>query len=236
MSFEKVVCELKGKDLEGLLDVIGMWAASLGVQKDITKIDIKMISTFILNQFGGISLNEIQYAIQLSLAQKLNCDSQLYGKGLNVSYVGNILNAYMIYKRASLSDVNYKLQNEYKEKEVTSKQKMDIALETLTICYREWKENNKMDNLDSLYNLFRRIKLIPINKELQEQALAYGKAQAKKFYAKHYNYSLKDRIEISKGGIDAAQKRYARNYVISEFFKKNELNSIIEKINIQQFQ
>ena len=77
-SFNKLIRNFDTNDRNNLINVIGSWAAALGVSKDITGIDIKMISTFITNQFGNLSLEEIEYAVSLSLANKLNCFYHYY--------------------------------------------------------------------------------------------------------------------------------------------------------------
>ena len=234
-SFNKLIRNFDTNDRNNLINVIGSWAAALGVSKDITGIDIKMISTFITNQFGNLSLEEIEYAVSLSLANKLNCDAQLYGKGLNVAYVGNILSAYIQYKRVNLADVNYKLQNKPIEKNViTPEQKMNICKETLVICYRDWQENgNNIGILHSLYNDFKRIGLFKgcITQEDINKSVEYGKAASFDFISKYK--AIGD--TSNKQDSIVVQQRFARNYIIAIYFSKNSLNSILEKLTIDKF-
>jgi hypothetical protein len=234
-SFNKLIRNFDTNDRNNLINVIGSWAAALGVSKDITAIDIKMISTFISNQFGNLSLQEIEYAISLSLANKLNCDSNLYGKGLNVAYIGNILSAYIQYKRVNLADVNYKIQNQEVDKTpITPEYKMNICKETLVLCYRDWEANaNNIGSLNSLYNDFKRIGLFKgvITQDDINKSIDYGKRAASDFIMKYNVIGSKPDKDQSL----VAQQRFARNYIIAIYFKKNSLNSILEKLTVDKF-
>ena len=68
LSFNKLIRTLRNEELHSLNNCVGFWAATLGVVKDFTSVELKMISTFIFNQFGNLTIKEIEYAIELSLA------------------------------------------------------------------------------------------------------------------------------------------------------------------------
>jgi|GEM_PF-5046760 len=236
LSFEKQVGQLKGSETNSIIDLVGFWAATLGVTKDITSVDLKMVSTFIFNQFGNLTLSEIKYGIQLSVAHKLNCDPQLYGRGLSVAYVGNILSAYIEHKRSELKDLMYRLQNQNKEKIVTPEEKMNIAKETLVMLYREWEQTKLInDPLSTIYNMLRRVKLLVPTKEEIDDAIAHGK-EATIEYLKNQkpNYAVKSQIIKEDEGI--LNKRFARNYIVQKYFENNALNLILEKLIIEHFQ
>jgi hypothetical protein len=236
LCFSKLIRTLRNEELHTLNNCVGFWAATLGVVKDFTSVELKMISTFIFNQFGNLTIKEIEYAIELSLAGKLNCDAELYGKNLSVSYVGKILSSYVEYKRNELKDLNYRLQSKQKpQKEITAQEKMYLAKESVVLMYREYQEKKVInDPFNTTYSLLRKIKLLNPNQEEINLAMEYGKKVALEEKDKLYSIYTTTRKQ-EKVDIDLLIKRYARNYCVGLFFEKNELNLILEKINLEQF-
>lgn len=237
ISFNKVIRRYEESELGSLLNCIGKWAAALGVTKDITSVDIKMISTFIFNQFGNLTIKEIEYAIQLSLANKLDCDAELYGRGLSVSYVGKILSAYIEYKRSELRDLNYRLQlqKDSRTKEITPKDKMDSTKETIVMVYREFEKTKLVnDPFNTIYKFIRRTKLFKPTDEQIEQGMEFGKKMAKQENDKLYGLYPSSRKD-KEVDMDLVIKKYAANYCVGIYFQENDLNLILSKINEEQF-
>jgi hypothetical protein len=237
ISFQKIIRRYEERELGSLLDCIGQWAAALGVTKDITSVDVKMISTFIYNQFGNLTIKEIEYAIQLSLANKLDCDAELYGRGLSVSYVGKILSSYIEYKRSELRDLNYRLQlqKDSRTKEITPKDKMDSTKETIVMVYRDFEKTKLVnDPFNTIYNFLRKVKLLEPTKVQIAEAMEFGKKMAKQENDKLYGMYPSSRKE-KEVDIDLVIKKYARNYCVGIYFEQNDLNLILSKINEEQF-
>ena len=95
-----------------------------------------------------------------------------------------------------------------------------------------------IDSGDSIYNFVKFNKLIPLSKELIDEAMDYGgklyieqrKKKVTETVIKNQNFKRVADMQFEKEDII---KKYAREYVVNRFLLQLNLNELLQKINIE---
>lgn len=235
------VKEYNPKVQESLIDIIGKWRWTTGVNNsnqddDELATELVMISNFVMANYGSLSTDEIQLAIDLSLTNKLDCDVNTYNS-FSPMYVSRILNAYEQYRRRMYNDIMAKQERLEQEKELSKKptpqEKRDSMVEFIQFLYDKHKANEQFDDLFGTVFLFlKRTNRITLSKTDIDEALDYGKVRASEYKLTHFDKALKH----EQPDMDSLVKRFARNYSLQKFFDRIDINALISAIETKEFE
>ena len=224
-----------------LIDVIGKWRWMSGInnnnqdEDDLAR-ELVLLAKFIMENYKGLTIDEINLAIDLSLTNKLDCDIRTFNM-FSPMYVSRILNAYKEYKKKSHVDIiERKTKNDYDKelnKETTPEVKMEAMIDLFRMFYKEYKEMGVInDYFNTCYNYLRRTHKINPNKELIDEAMLYGKNKSRE----HISSYFANAIGNEKPNREYFEKRFARNYCVQKMFDTLDLELFISGITINEFQ
>jgi hypothetical protein len=121
-----------------------------------------------------------------------------------------------------------KEQEELKNRPSPEKQCEDTK-NLINNYYNEWKEKGEIRDVFSIcYNFLRKHKFMVINKDMIDEAMAYGLKMAR----------AKDKPLFEKVNPDneeAEQRRYARNWCVQNYFKNVDIDILLNNINSELF-
>lgn len=91
------------EDIDVLAALLTKWRLYVGLPEPTEQAlaaELVLNVNFIRRNFDGLSLQDIDLAIEWSIAGKFKVDANLYGAGLGPMYISKILNAYVAYQRS----------------------------------------------------------------------------------------------------------------------------------------
>lgn len=225
---------------ENLIDILARWRWMVGVvnqnqNDDEVAQELVLLSKFVKSNYTNLTIDEINLAIELSLTDKLDCDTKTYNV-FSAMYVSRILNSYMEYKRKINKElVERKSLAEIKEtvvKDVTPQEKMDSMIELIRYLYDDYKEKGFVnDYFNTLYNYFRRTNRLNPDKETVNNALLHAKNETSNHINSYFAMALKE----EKPNRQTLEKRYARNYCVKLYFDQIDIEELIKTITINEF-
>lgn len=95
----------QNKDMGEIIDLIARWKYMVGVQAEISAMELVAISEYIKSNYGELTIPEIDLAINLSLKNVFPVDNRPFG-AFSPLYISTILNAYNEYKSKILKEIN----------------------------------------------------------------------------------------------------------------------------------
>lgn len=238
---KKRLQQLSGKESLAIVDVVGLWMANLGVINSISDAEIGIVANFIRDNYSFLTIQEIKLAMNLSMTDKLNCDSELYNKSFSAKYVGKILNAYIEYRNNELTDFRIRVEAERQKRAdvpPSPKEKMDIAINFLKDCYKSFSEDNaNTDGFHIVYEFLKKTKRLRGGKEKVDAALKYGEKASKEFMNTQYKDGMGNIVKgYNQVDKDHLKTRFAKSYIVADFFKNNKFEDFIASITIKEFE
>lgn len=209
------------KKLSPLIDAVGRWRFYLGLKEEPSKEELIVNVQFIKEHFGNLSVADIDRAIQMSVAGKLDVDNECYGK-FSPIYISRILNAYSEHRNKSIQEVKIKLSKIESEKpKPIDKQQLARDMYDLFIqMHAKAIKGEFYDDFgDVWYNKIRKHKWMDISKMLAQEAYDYGLKRIS------YESSQGALIRIRLGEVmslnDKKEKAkvYARSYIVNVWLK-----------------
>ena len=236
-TLKKIRDFTSNKEVSKLIDLIGKWRYYIGIKESLSQEELFMNVTFIRENFNQLNLFDIKQAIDLSINGTLNVDVEHY-QNFSPLYISKILKSYITYKGEIIVKLNNKISEE-KQKlvKISNADKLALTKASIKALYNERDNPNFFDGGSVTYNFIKRNNLIPITKELVEEAMDYGdklasslakdKAIFEAFSENPTSYKdLKQKKEIEK-------RKYARNYVVIKWL--NSLDNIDDFIDTITF-
>jgi len=212
---------VNNKQLSPLIDAVGRWRFFLGLKDEPSKEEIIVNVTFIREHFGSLAVSDIDRAIQMSVAGKLDVDNECYGK-FSPIYISRILNAYVEHRNRSIQEVKNRLVKieQAKPKQIDREQlAIDMYVLYLKI-HKEVKDGTFYDDFgDVWYNKIRKHKWMDISKQLAQEAYDYGKKRVAKEATQGALRRISMNQVMSPEDKSAKAKDYARSYIVNEWFK-----------------
>lgn len=219
-----------------LMELLGKWRYYVGIKQDPTPEEFIIISKFIRSNFGDLTLDEIDLAIELSVMGKLNIDNVAYNQ-FSVLYVVNILNSYKEYRHINMLkilDVREKeLIKEREANRYTPEYKLNNMKQLFIDQYAEFKEKGAIfDYFNSCYNYLKKNNYLIIDKQTKEEAVEYGKRTIKKEKDSKIGLYL-----IKTYTKEEMEKVYMRNYCVQKFFNTiTDINEFVKTFKLEHFQ
>jgi hypothetical protein len=232
------------KDTNEILEIISRWKIYTGGGKETMQpIELALIRDFILDNYGHLTLDELELAYLLAMTEKLS-DCEYFGN-FSALYVGKVLNAYLYYRKMQLADPIRKRDKaillEKEKKKPSPEEEAKLTQEIFLGFYSENKEKGEINDVFNLCWKFVRNQIKAGNndflhkwtnpqKEQYNEAMNYA---SKKLSEKENNIKNYFKIIPDK---DEQIKKIARNYCIQRYFDDiKDIQEIIKKIKPNLF-
>ena len=231
------------RNLEGalqnplLLQVVTEWRMYIGIPKTDVSEELVLLSKFLFDNYGNLTIDEIRLAYNLSARRKLQ-DVEFYGY-FSPMYVAKVLDSYLYYRKLTMADaIRRKEKDDERIREEknrpTPKQQSEDTKQLIREVYDEYVENGEVrDVFNIVYNFMRKhrdLLSFHINKEQLEQAIDYGKLKAREMRDKK---PLFERVLPSDAKIES--DRYARNWCVQNYFKNVDIDVLLNNIKPELF-
>lgn len=237
---KKSINSLSKQETLSIIDTVGYWMANLGIMNSISEAEINMAASFIMENYGSLTIDEVKKAISLSIIGKLNCEVELYGKSFSPKYIAQVLQAFIEYKNNELSDFRNRLElvrMEESKPQPTAKEKMQISIQYFTEAYSDYKKSNSMEYLYIGYEFLKRTKRVKVSKKDIDAALKAGKDAAKTYMRDKYMDGLGNRLSgYNAVNIEQLELRCAKSYVVAQFFNSVNFKEFILSFTEKEFQ
>jgi len=227
------------EDLMLMNSLIVRWATYVGVETPEAS-QINMLANFIKEHFPTFNAYDLKECISMLASQSLETDAEHYGK-ISPIYVSKVLKAYQEHKNNVVFKVRENIEK-LKEAEVVpmpNEERIANFKKLLSIAKGENTQGlTYIDSGDSIYNFVKFNKLIPLTKELIDEAMDYGsklyieqrKKKVTETVIKNQNFKRVADMQFEKEDII---KKYAREFVVNRFLLQLNLNELLQKINIE---
>jgi hypothetical protein len=237
---EKKIEQFNKNDMAQLVDAISNWQVMLGIGNDTSEQELIFICQFIYDNFGWLTLTDVNMTMKLVVSQKIKLEYTSQKK-ITALYVSKSLNAFIDYKTELYNEI---LKNKAKhidkleENNVRVLSKLEKANDFKNHCiamYKNYEQDGwAIDFGDFFYNWMKRLNII--NDALIPQALSY--AESRYIDDKKNPNSLAMQIKMGLNNIESIKfqkKKYAREFVVNKFFSENDIIDIIQLIKQEQF-
>jgi hypothetical protein len=237
----KLLGNYNRSDMANLVDIIARWRVLLGVQVEMSAEELIFLCQFIYDNFKYCTLNDIELTMSWVVSGKINPE-YVSQKTISAFYVSKCINLYFQRKREIVNEI---LQNKHKMDEKKEIKKIDLSATEkaesfknhIIIVYRNYKEDGwLLDFGDFIYDWMKRANLVRLTQLEIDNALQYANQR----FNSDKNDINKIRLNIKFGlnndkSIEQIKKKFAREYVIVQFFKNREIKEIISLIKLEQF-
>jgi hypothetical protein len=237
---EKRIAQFNKTDMAQLVDAIAKWQVMLGLGSDSTEQELVFICQFIYDNFGSLTLSDINTASNLVVSQKIVLEYTSQRK-ITALYVSKSLNAYIEYKTNLYNEILAnkrkhleKLENS-KVRVLTASEKANDFKNHIIAMYKNYEQEGwTIDFGDFVYEWMKKLNLL--NDSIIPKAIAY--AETRFLDDKKNPNTLAMQIKMGLNNIESIKfqkKKYAREYVVNNFFQHNDILDIIQNIKTDQF-
>jgi hypothetical protein len=223
----------KIENKEEIINTVVKWRMYIGIPKtDVTE-ELLMVSSFIAENYGFLTLAEIELAIKLSVLRKIEGD--FYGY-FSPMYVAKVLDSYLHYRKMTMADaIRRKEKADMEEKERANRPSPENQAENTRKIFREyysaWKETGEIRDVFSIcYNFLRKHKMLEVSQSMITEAQEYGK---KKVMEAKQKKALTDRIDSNY--YEAEEKSWARTYCVQKYFETVDIDVLANNIKPELF-
>lgn len=240
---EKKLGQFDKKDMQGLVEVMAQWKVLLGLNtlnsQDGAE-ELRYICQFIYDNFKYLTLSDIIMARDWAICGRIDM-SYVSNRNINAYYVSRAINAYEDEKRMIVNRLDEKRQTFIREvqrntiTQLSAEDKANQMKDILVNAYKNYKNGGLLyDFGDFIYNWLKKTKQIANDKALIEQAYIYANDKLRK--EKQENPALKNLYISLENKTESERKnKYAREYIIIQYFDKFDIEQILKKINIKDF-
>lgn len=237
---EKKIEEFKRKDMTNLVELMAKWRLLLGVTSESSDQELIVICQFMYDNFKKYTLSDVNLAMNWAISGKIDVGF-VTQKNISSFYVSKAMKAYDETKRGIVNRIMVerekhleRLQN--KNKPILSEIEKANSFKELIVGMYDSVQNGGFfyDIGDMVYNWIKRTgQMSPSKKEI-DLAIRYGQD---KYFKELEDKSIRQKIMNSFNPIDKErlQKKYAREYMVLEYFKAHQMIEIIKKIHPSQF-
>lgn len=224
----------KVESREELINAVVKWRMYIGMPKSDIAEELVLVAGFIYENYGFLTISEIELAMKLSVLRKLK-EVEFHGY-FSPMYVARVLDSYLYYRKMTMADaIRRKEKAILDEREKLNRPSPEKQAEDTKILlknfYEEFKQNNEIrDVFNICYNYLRRTKLMLVSKDTVEEAQKYG------------NKKVQDKIQETKRNfkkvefnLEIEEKKWARNYCVGKFFETVDINVLLNNIKPEHF-
>lgn len=224
--------------IENIVNLVALWRMYIGIPKADVAEELVFVAGHIFENYGHMTIAEIELAIRLSVMRKLK-DTEFNGY-FSAFYVSKVLEAYLYYRKISLADAVrdrevFLREEKEKNNKPTPEEQAERFQALFRNFYKEWKEIGEINDPFSLsYNYLRKHNLMPVPPSLVKEAQEYGKKKADE----HNKARQKRGLKTAFSSIDIFQmeeKKWARNYCVQKYFENVDIDILCNKIIPEHF-
>jgi hypothetical protein len=134
------------EDISKLIEVVGDWRMLLSSTKGVDAAQLILEAKYLMENYPELTVPDIKAAINLLMQQKLSIKLP-YAIHFSTFFMGQVIEAYQVYKRAQLAKLNKVLpvEEQYKPQ---PKDRAESMKEIVTLCY----QHVKADCADRFFN------------------------------------------------------------------------------------
>ena len=239
-SMNKIKDFKTNNDLKPLIELVGKWRYFIGIKEELSKEELFMNINFIRENFNELNLVDIDQAINLSIKGEFDIDIEHY-QSFTPLYISKILNAYKKYKGEVMFSIRSELSKiENKPKKLKIEDRIALTKASLQVLYNSKDNEHFSDGGNVTYDFIKRNNLLPITKNLVQEAMDYGKKLVSSNTKKS---AIIDALNNTSNNVrDAREKKEynirqnARNYVVLKWlnsFNESEFKNFLNSINKQ---
>jgi len=238
---EKKIGSYTHEDMQDLVNVMAQWRLLLGVTTDSTDHELIVICQFVYDNFKRFTLSDIKLAMNWTISSRIDVGF-VSQKTISSFYVSKALNAYEDEKRAIYNQIMYRrdkhlMQLEKENKPVvTPAEKANTFKSHISAMYSGFKKDGFfMDIGDFVYDWLKKTKQLDTRAEMINKAVEYGRTR---YLEEKRKETVKQTIAAAlepKNDKEAMQKKYARHYMVMQYFDSHELSYIVGQIKHEQF-
>ncbi|AVR46772.1 hypothetical protein C7S20_16720 [Christiangramia fulva] len=216
------------------LSVIFTKASNMvGIKDPISPNNKQDILELILSRFGGLSLEEIDYAFKID-RYGTHGEPTPHFQLFNAQYVSTILIKYKVWLRNIRGNNNLPISKPIEKKSMSEVEKALLVLNGIIECFEEFKISGKIPYGKAyVYDVLYKRGLLPIHtkryrEKIKRKAIKRRyKSKEKKHVDRKELKSILHKIQIGQNN----QKIQCKEIVLETFFKKlNSLNKTIEEV------
>ncbi len=240
---EKTIADFDKEDIKALVEIMGKWHFHLGITSEPDANVFVLITQFVYDHFGHLTLTDIRLAMEWVIAGKTQVAFTSY-KSLSTAYISDCINKYEEKKAQIINDIARRKENHLNrmrvnEKiEATAQERADIHKDYLIGLYETYKEKGTVNDFgDFIYRWLRQGKIIdPVQADVNK-ALDHADNRIRKEKIDLNDQSIGRQLKkLPPVDYEQKRKKYAREYFIMKFFDENTISSMIEKIKVEYFQ
>lgn len=241
------------KDLNPLLSIVAKWKLYLGVSEKISieesSIQLSLIRDFIYENFGHLTLLEVELAYTLAATNKLeNCE---YYGFFSPFYVGKVLDSYMYYRKREMAELIRRKEKwnftQIKVVKMSPEEECLLTRQIFEDFYKEFITENKINDVLNLCWNYLRDQVKKGNRDFfskwtnpQTEEIEEAKKYAHKQAAEKENifvdyYKTLNKSEEKQANKENELKKYMRNYCVQKFFETTEIDFILKSIKAEHF-
>jgi hypothetical protein len=227
----KQIAKIENK--EEIINTVVKWRMYIGIPKTDVSEELLLVASFIADNYGFLTLAEIELAIKLSVLRKIEGD--FYGY-FSPMYVAKVLDSYLHYRKITMTDaIRRKEKADMEEKEKANRPSPENQAENTRKIFRDyysvWKETGEIRDVFSIcYNFLRKHKMLEVSQTMIKEAQEYGK---KKVMEAKQKKPLTDRIDMNY--FDAEEKSWARTYCVQKYFESVDIDVLANNIKPELF-
>lgn len=224
----------KIEDREVIINTVVKWRMYIGIPKTDVAEELLLVASFINENYGFLTIAEIELAIRLSVLRKI--DGEFYGY-FSPMYVAKVLDSYLHYRKITMADaIRRKERAEMEEKEKQNRPSPEQQAEDTRKLFRDyysvWKETGEIRDVFSIcYNYLRKHKMLEVSQQMIKDAQEYGKRKVQEIKQKK-NVGLQ-KIDTSLDEIE--EKSWARTYCVQKYFESVDIDVLANNIKAEHF-
>lgn len=222
------------KNENDILSVVAKWRMYCGLPKQDVSEEVAMVRDFIIENYGFLTISEIELAYKLATLNKLD-DAEFYGH-FSPIYISKVLNSYLYYRKKTLAEAirrkeKYETNLLIEKNKPTPEEEAELTKKIFKDFYEQHKSGKDInDILNICWTFLRKYKMIKPTKDEIADAIKYGEQKAKdneQTIWKFYETSGIDR--------EVDVRRFARNYCVQRFFEKTDIEKFLDDIKPELF-
>lgn len=227
---------------DALVDTLTKWKFMVGgnlinQSEAEAAFELATLASFVKENYGNFTIKMITNAINLSIKEVLDVDARSFNQ-FTALYVGRVLNAYLRYDAQVMNSLKERFDNDIPDSlespKPTPESEMEGFKDIVSSLYRNFSDNgNFIDPFSIVYNFFKKKRAFDLSGSIVEDALKYGqKKYESEFMSNSFSNSM---MKVFSQNKESLIKSFAREYVLRKFFTENDLETILSKINIEDF-
>lgn len=228
--------EITKEEADRLIELVGKWAFYMGSTSRLSSDDILMLSKFLKDNYGFLTINEIHLAISLNMKGHLG-RIEYYGN-LTPLFMSNVLNAYVEHKHECIKPV---LERKAKDDlpptpKMTDEETLAMTKDAFRLEYAKYKKNGVIDDLFSIiYTFIDKNNRIIQRDGLKEEAFSYAQKMLQRDSVKEAK-NLGDLIRNAVNKDDTIRfEKHFQNYIVIDLFSRiNNIEEYVSGISINE--